>query len=104
RAGRIEAGDFKALLAEFDQAKFESVADNYSDEKCSCRRCTDMPTVITELSVGGASHKVTHYYGCTCAPRTLFNLESAIDKSVHSEKWTGDVSQQGPNGTTCFGP
>jgi len=45
---------------------------------------------------------VQHYYGCTCAPKVLFELESAIDKSVQAEQWTGDVSKQGPLGTTCF--
>jgi hypothetical protein len=102
-AGRIEAKDFKALLAEFEQAKFGSIADNYSAEKCACRRCTDMTSVVTELSVGAASHKVNHYYGCACAPEALFKLESAIDKAANSEQWTGDVSKQGPYGTTCFG-
>jgi hypothetical protein len=103
RVGRIEAKDFKALLAEFDQAKFGSIADDYSAEKCACRRCTDMASVVTELNVGAASHKVNHYYGCACAPRALFDLESAIDKAADSEQWTGDVSKEGPYGTTCFG-
>jgi hypothetical protein len=103
RAGRIEAKDFKALLAAFDQAKFATIADAYSAEKCACRQCTDMASVVTELNAGAASHKVNHYYGCACAPRALFDLESAIDKAANSEQWTGDVSKAGPYGTTCFG-
>jgi hypothetical protein len=33
---------------------------------------------------------------------SLFDLESAIDKSANAEQWTGDVSQQGADGTTYF--
>jgi hypothetical protein len=100
--GRIEPAAIKALVAEFARAKFLALPD-YSEEKCACRRCTDMPSAVTEISVGGVTHRVDHYYGCGCAPKALFELESAIDKAVNSEQWTGDVSKQGPFGTTCFG-
>jgi hypothetical protein len=104
RAGRIEPATVKALMAEFARAKFLAIADQLSGEKCSCGQCTDMPSVITELSVGDTQHSVEHYYGCRCAPKALFELEAAIDKAVNVEQWTGDVSKQGPFGTTCFGP
>lgn len=29
-------------------------------------------------------------------------LFSAIDKIARTEQWTGDISKQGPFGTTCF--
>jgi len=103
RERRIDPGPIKTLMREFARAKFLSLSDDYSGEKCSCRRCTDMPTAITELSVSGLTHRVNHYYGCACAPKTLFELESAIDKLAGTEQWTGDVSKQGPYGTTCFG-
>jgi hypothetical protein len=62
-----------------------------------------MPTVISEISLGSLSHHVDHYYGCACASKELFQLETAIDKTANADQWTGDVSKQGPLGTTCFG-
>jgi hypothetical protein len=102
QAGRIEPAAIKALVAEFTRAKFLTLPD-YAQEKCACRRCTDMSSAVTEIVAGGVTHRVNHYYGCGCAPKALFELEAAIDKAVNSEQWTGDVSKQGPFGTTCFG-
>lgn len=103
REGRIDAAALRALLGEFARTKFLSLAADYSGKNCSCRQCTDMPAATTELKTNNISRRVDHYYGCTCAPKALFELESAIDKAVNSEQWTGDVSRQGPYGTTCAG-
>ena len=46
----IAPGALKALVAEFAHAKFFSLPD-YLLEKCTCRRCTDLPSAITELVV-----------------------------------------------------
>src|SRR5262249_30641204 len=100
--GRIELASIKRLMSEFSRAKFFSLKEEYSEEKCFGRLCTDMPTAVTELKVKGLSHRVRHYYGCGEAPRALFDLESGIDKAVNSRQWTGDVSRQGPYGTTCW--
>jgi Domain of unknown function (DUF6438) len=102
RQGRIGAPAVRTLMSEFASAKFLSLPD-YQLEKCTCRRCTDMATAITEISVGDVTHRVNHDYGCGCAPKALFDLESAIDKAVNAEQWTGDVSKRGPFGTTCWG-
>ena len=102
QAGSMEASAVKALLSEFARVKFMSLP-HYRSEKCSCRQCTDMPTVNTQIVAGSVTHRVEHYYGCGCAPKELFDLESAIDKAAKTEQWTGDVSKQGPFGTTCFG-
>jgi len=102
REGRVETAKIKILVSEFERAKFFSLSEDYSEGKCRCRVCTDMATAVTELSVKGKTHRVEHYYGCTCAPKALFELEAAIDKSVDTEQWTGDVSKSGPFGTTCF--
>jgi hypothetical protein len=98
---RIASVDFKRLVSEFDKANYFST-DQFTEKKCSCRFCTDMPTAITEIQEKGSTHRIEHYYGCTCAPKTLWELEQAIDKVVRTEQWTGDVSKQGPFGTTCF--
>lgn len=102
--GHIDRGDVKRIVSEFDKAKY-FLLDQYTEEHCpSCRLCTDMPTVITEIRVKGVSHKVDHYHGCACAPKALWDLEEIVDKIARTEQWTGDVSKQGPFGTTCFGP
>lgn len=97
----IATADVKQILSEFDNADYFSI-NQYSEKNCSCRFCTDMPTTITEIQVKGISHRVEHYYGCTCAPKSLWELEKAIDRIARTAQWTGDVSKQGPRGTTCF--
>jgi hypothetical protein len=101
REGRIETDKIKSLASGFGKTKFWGIAEDYSEAKCKGRVCTDMPTTITELSIRGATHRVNHYYGCGSAPKTLFELESLIDKSANSEQWTGDA-KGGPFGTTCW--
>lgn len=102
--GHVDVATIRALMGEFARAKFLSLPEDYSLEKCACRQCTDMASAITELSVRGVTHRVHHDFGCGCAPKALFELEHAIDKAVQVEQWTGDVSEQGPFATTCFGP
>jgi hypothetical protein len=101
--GTIDRTAFKALLSEFARAKFLSSPD-YLLEKCTCRQCTDLPSAITEITARGETHHVRHDYGCGCAPKELFELESAIDKAAKVEQWVGDTSKKGPFGTTCFQP
>ena len=56
REGRIEKTGIAELLSEFTRAKFLSISRDYSEEKCTCGRCTDMPTAITELRLSGITH------------------------------------------------
>ena len=102
KEGQIELNAVRALATEFAKAKFWDISDRYSEQNCPGRVCTDFPTAITEISVKGFTHRVTHYYGCGGAPKPLFALESAIDQAANSEHWTGDVNKAGPFGTTCF--
>lgn len=101
--GQIEKNQIRALVSEFAKTKFWEIDEAYSETKCKGRYCTDMATVITEIRIKATVHRVEHYYGCGGAPKSLFDLESQIDKSAHSEKWTGDVTKAGPFGTTCSG-
>jgi len=97
----VDAATLRKLASEFAKADFFSLAD-FSEENCKGTVCTDMPTVTTELSLKSETRKMTHYYGCRTAPKALWDLESALDKLLNTEQWTGDVSKQGPFGTTCF--
>jgi len=101
--GKIEPAAVRALLSKFADAKFMTLAEDSCDAKSKCRVCTDMQMAIPEVTVGSATHRVKHYYGCLCAPKVLFELEAAIDKAANVEQWTGDVSKQGPDGSTCGG-
>jgi hypothetical protein len=103
REGRIEMDKIRALASVFAKMKFWGLAEDYSAAKCKGRVCTDMATAITELSIRGVTHRVKHLYGCGSAPKSLFDLQSLIDKSANSTQWTGDVSNAGPYGTTCSG-
>jgi hypothetical protein len=102
REGRIEMDTIRTLGAEFAKAKFWALPEEFSEAHCTGRYCTDMATAVTELTLRGVTHRVKHYYGCGSAPKALFDLESAIDKSANAEQWTGDVSKAGPLGTTCW--
>lgn len=101
KGGKVSPADLKRLVSEFERAHFFAIVQ-FNEKGCTCTICTDMPTVKTELRVEGISHRVEHYYGCRCAPKSLWDLEAAIDKIIRTEQWTGDVSKQGPLGTTCF--
>src|ERR1700732_4053120 len=89
RDGRIEVDKIRELASQFPKIKFWGITADYSEAKCRGRMCTDMATVVTEISIKGVTHRVNHYYGCGRAPKSLFDLESAIDKSANSEQWTG---------------
>src|SRR4030095_2830429 len=99
----IKTDFLKSLMDEIARAGFTTITDTYSQEKCRCVLCTDMPSAITRLTTDGVTHTVNHYYGCRCAPRSLFDLERAIDKAANVEQWTGDTSKSGQFGTTCAG-
>ena len=101
RDGRIETDTIRTLISEFAKAKFWALPEEYSEAQCTGRVCTDMATAVTELTVRGVTRRVEHYYGCGSAPKVLFDLEAAIDRSANVEQWTGDVSKAGPVGTSC---
>lgn len=100
RQGHIDVDTLRILATTFQVAKFSAIAEDYSGSNCK-RYCTDMPTVTTQVTFRGKTHKVRHDYGCMDAPKILFELESAVDKAANSQQWTGDVGHAGPYGTTC---
>lgn len=101
KRGSLKPADLRGIVSAFDKANYFAI-ESYTEDHCSCTLCTDMPTTITEIRAKGMSHRVEHYLGCRCAPKELWELEEAIDSVAGTEQWTGDVSKQGPMGTTCF--
>ena len=103
-SGTIEDADLRAILSAFAKSDFYSVGENVSQSKCTCRQCTDLPTIRIAIEVAGSGHKVDHYHGCGCATKELWKLEDEIDRIVKTSQWTGDVSKAGPYGMTCWDP
>lgn len=71
------------LMDMLDQADFLSFHDY------DAYHITDMPGATTTVIVNGKVKTVQHYYGDCAAPKSLFDLESKIDKIANSEQWTG---------------
>ena len=79
RAGHMDATSIRTLLAEFNKTQFWELDEDFNGSKCKVT-CTDMATVRIRLDVKGIEHHVVHYYGCGGVPRSLFDLESAIER------------------------
>lgn len=63
REGRIELDKIRALASDFAKTKFLAIPEDYSPSKCKGPFCTDMATAVTQLTVKGITHHVSHYYG-----------------------------------------
>jgi hypothetical protein len=86
----IPQSEVRRLLAEFDRAGFDNLADRYTSGQPSCPSyAPDSPTAITSLTRGGTTKRVEHDYGCADVPRALTALERLIDDVVGSDRWTG---------------
>ena len=48
---------------------------------------TDAPSVITSLRLGPQTHRVEHYRGNPCSPRSLTTIEDRIDEVTGSDRW-----------------
>lgn len=82
--GHVDENKLKALLHEFETAKFFELDDDYASGDCA----TDHPTVWTGLTINGETKEIKHDTGCD-APDALATLEQGIDDVVGSEKWVG---------------
>jgi len=88
--GKISASDFRALVNEFNQVDYFSLADAYLPGTKECpNRITDMPSATTSIRLNGRTKAVAHYYGCGSegAVGKLTALEKRIDEVVGTQKW-----------------
>ena len=83
QTSNISPAQVQDLVAAFEQADFLTLTD-YTEQKV-----TDLPYVITSITIGGQTKTVNHYYGDDSAPQQLTDLESKIDEIVNSKQWTG---------------
>ena len=84
RTASISDDQIKQLIDEFRKIDYFSLKDSYQHLDA-----TDMPGVITSLTIDGQKKTVNHYHGDLSAPKSLTNLENAIDHIVSSDQWVG---------------
>ncbi len=84
----ISEDQIKPLIDEFRKIDYFSLEDSYQhlDD-------TDMPGVITSLTIDGQKKTVNHYRGDFNAPKSLTNLENKIDQIVASDQWVGSFNE-----------
>ena len=70
------------LVSEFEKVDYFSLNDSYIE-----RTVTDLPTVITSISIEGKTKEIEHYRGDFSAPEKLTKLEDKIDEIVNSDQW-----------------
>jgi hypothetical protein len=69
-------------------AGWSALADRYAKGEPGCGRfATDLPTVVSEVSLGGSVKRVEHDPGCQEAPDALDRLEQDIDSVAGVGKW-----------------
>jgi uncharacterized protein DUF6438 len=89
-SGQIAPARLDHLLRELDEAGYFSFADRYTSADPTCGRyVTDLPTVITSVTLEGRTKRIEHDQGCGAAPGALVVLERRIDEVLGSGQWTG---------------
>jgi hypothetical protein len=87
--GQVPADRVTSLLNELERADYFSFADSYTSNDLSCGRyATDLPTVITTVTLQGRTKRIVHDHGCA-APGALELLERRIDEVLGSSRFTG---------------
>jgi hypothetical protein len=86
--GKISVDSVHALLDEAQKIGFFQFQDEYRN--CNYgnvgETVTDLPTTIVTVTMNGLTKKVLDYY---CAPESLPQLESHIDRATRSLRWIG---------------
>lgn len=70
------------LVANFESIDYFTLKDSYS-----AQNVTDLPSVITSLTVDGETKTVKHYLGDDTAPEDLTTVENEVDEVVNSDQW-----------------
>jgi hypothetical protein len=86
----IPAAKADSLFRELEAGGWFDLSDRYHIGGSGCgRSATDMPTVITEVRMGGRTNRIEHYHGCTDAPAKLYAFEQRIDEVAGVRRWVG---------------
>lgn len=84
QSSNMEADKVSDLVNQFVEAGYLQWNDTYTNYYV-----TDMPTMITSVTVNGETKRIERYAGDESAPLELIKLENLIDKAVSSVQWTG---------------
>ena len=88
--GMVPGERVDSLFAELKTSGYFGFADSYRSGDPGCERyATDLPTVITEVRLGGRTKRIEHDRGCVDAPRALSELETRIDEVAEVRRWVG---------------
>jgi hypothetical protein len=86
----IPAPRADSLFRRLEAAGWSGFAGRYAMGEPGCGRfATDLPTVATEVSLGGSLKRVEHDHGCQDAPEALDRLEQEIDSVAGVARWVG---------------
>jgi len=92
RSSKILRSDVRKLVGVFEKAGYFSIGRDYTYETCSTKACgfsNDAASATTSIRVRGKTYKVSHSFGCRCAPKGLFDVEAAIDGVGRTVRWVG---------------
>jgi hypothetical protein len=77
-----------SLVAALVAGGYFGFADRYRAGEPGCEQfATDLPSVITEVRVGGRRKRIEHDHGCMEAPQALTALEQRIDEAAGVARW-----------------
>ena len=83
----LTAEQVQELVNEIEKANYFALKDDYT------ALVTDMPSVITSVTLNGKAKTINHYGYCGAdfdeAPKELCDLELQIDAVTNSAQWVG---------------
>lgn len=89
--GQIPPERLDSLLVELEKAGYFRFAARYAASEPVCGRyVTDLPAVISTVSLPGRTKRIEHDHGCGAAPGALAVLEKRIDEVLGSDRWVGN--------------
>ena len=86
----IPPASVDSLFRRLEAAGWSAFVGQYAMGEPGCGRfATDLPAVVSEVSLGGSVQQVRHDHGCQGAPEVLDRLERSIDSVAGVAQWVG---------------
>lgn len=84
----IDEERVRQLVNEFRRIDYFSMENSYEE-----LHATDMPSVISSITIDGRTKAIRHYHGDRNAPKKLTELENRIDEIINSGQWVDQYTQ-----------
>jgi hypothetical protein len=105
----LTAGKSSGHLAPTTIAELRDAIDNahFADTPvkcCDCLDSTDAPSAMITVADGRPPKTIDDYHGCEATPKSIRELEDAIDRIIGIEKWIGKREERQncfPGSTAC---